>query len=280
MKLVIPENSFTRRLLSVGHIAVAIIILGVSVSANAMLIRVSQESFAGAGDFDTNVIGSVEAYSTAMTIADFYGYGRARYNGHLNGGPTAAIDTTLNFFAIGSNGLGFYNIHDAPDNTDGHAAKMIWNAGGRPEYHLLDEASASQRLYAYNPSTDRIEQTGDPLASNGDAYSLEQLDDHSVFTAVSRGWQCCTDGFVLGQLEDDWSLTGGFYENPLGLNSWQVMSADGDVVSLNLQAGQRVRYDLVALPVPTPPVLGWIALALVIAALRKGREEKSSSLTR
>ena len=47
-------------------------LLLVSNDASAATIRVSQESAAGAGDFDANILGFIDPFSTPLTISDFY----------------------------------------------------------------------------------------------------------------------------------------------------------------------------------------------------------------
>jgi len=54
--------------------------------AQAVIYRVSQESSAGAGDFDANILGTINAYNTAGTIAQFYKYSigfAASFNGSV-----------------------------------------------------------------------------------------------------------------------------------------------------------------------------------------------------
>ena len=53
-------------------------VLVLSAGAHAGLIRVSQESAAGAGDFDANVLGVIESFvptPATLTVAQFYQYG-------------------------------------------------------------------------------------------------------------------------------------------------------------------------------------------------------------
>jgi hypothetical protein len=37
----------------------------------ALVVDVAQESSPGAGDFDSNILGQIESFSTPLTIADF-----------------------------------------------------------------------------------------------------------------------------------------------------------------------------------------------------------------
>ena len=53
-------------------LALSAVLLGFGLNAQAVEIRVSQESSAGAGDFDANVLGTIDSFSTALTTAQHY----------------------------------------------------------------------------------------------------------------------------------------------------------------------------------------------------------------
>ncbi len=254
-------------------------------SAFAGMIRVSQESAAGAGDFDNNILGAIEVYSGSGTFADFYQYGspvNSSYNGQLNGGPEAVADGVLNFFVNDASGnLGFFTVIDAPADPDGFIVKMKWElTGDKAQFGILDDGNATAIKYAYNSSTGLLESTlanlDDVFNYNTDAYTLEQSIDSTVFGTVNRGLFCCTDGYVIGHLNNDWSMIGSFWDQELsgiiGGGSWLGMSADGSQISLAVENGRRVRFDMGPLaPVPEPS-----AFFLLIFGLAGLRFKKTS----
>ena len=76
--------------------------------ATTITYRVAQESSAGAGDFDANVLGFVDPFNTALTAAAFYQYHNpnlSSYNGELNGGPNGVDGLSQVFLVSASDGL-------------------------------------------------------------------------------------------------------------------------------------------------------------------------------
>ncbi len=206
--------------------------LGLVVSANAAVIRVSQESSAGAGDFDANVLGYVDSWSTGLSAAGFYQYGTpagASYNGHLNGGPNALEDTAINFFAMTSEGLNFFNVYDVPNAGNTDEAESSWSlAGDTAKFLVGDEATEG-----LTPG-----------------LNIES----STFNTDHRWLSCCTDGFVIGTLDNNWELVGS-YSNLDGIDEWSVLSNSGSTISLELNDGQRVRFDVAEVSEPSTLML-------------------------
>ena len=86
----------------------AAMLVSVSFAAQSASIRVSQESAAGLGDFDANILGTIDTFDTALSIAGFYQYNvpdGASYNGDLNGGPAPISSVTQGFFVNATDGL-------------------------------------------------------------------------------------------------------------------------------------------------------------------------------
>ena len=102
---------------------------GMSSDIQASLIRISQESLAGAGDFDANVLGNIDTFSTTMTAADFYQYGSpnaASYNGELNDGPLPVSSLSQIFLVDASDGLALMVVHDNPNDGTGGRTQTRW----------------------------------------------------------------------------------------------------------------------------------------------------------
>ncbi len=294
------------------------------------VIRVSQESAAGAGDYDYNILGYITPYSTSYTAAGYYRYDYS-YIGNVNGGPLPQGSTALNFFVEASDGLSFVNVYDSwfdevisydslrtdsyayesgqrvgrdyykkwvnedgvvykkeveivkegpasdifyevtrtdPDSTeysfvldefgervsvridaDGGRAKSIWTlTGDTAPYQLLDDDGAASRKYFYNSVTGAHESTDDVWDSGilYDAYSLDDIAGTSVFKTTNRWLTSGTDGYVIGSLDNEWSLTGGYtgFELSDGFEeSWQISSADGTTIEFATPTDDLVAAD-------------------------------------
>ena len=212
--------------------------LGFSVNAHAGSIRVSQESSAGAGDFDANVLGTIDPFVTALTTANYYQYGNpdaASYNGQLNGGPNAVSSQSLAFFVDAGDGLSLVVVHDNPNDGSGGNTQTRWNLSGDTAAVVVED------------------DPGEPTTVSGGGTQFDS----------SKNWlACCTDGYAIGSLDGMWELFGQFLTSPNGINSWAVIDSDGSSTSLVLDAGRRVRFDLVA-DVPVPAPLALLGLGLI-----------------
>ena len=166
--------------------------------AQAWRIRVSQESAVGIGDFDTNVLGFIETFQTTDTLAGFYNYSGGSFNGPVDINSNA----TQNFFVHGSDGLGFYTVHD--DIQDGS------NGSARMEFNLLGDPDGATFLLGDEP-TENLSTTGG-----------------TNFITRHFWGPCCTDGTVIGSLDGtDWELFAEFRTLPTGIDDWLALSADG-----------------------------------------------------
>ena len=232
------------------HLAAAALVglvcaIGVVTSANAVTIRVSQESSAGAGDFDANVLGFTDSFMTPLTIAGFYQYSVpnvASYNGELNGGPLPISSLTQGFFVEASNGLHYVVVHDNPNDGSGGNTQMtttlLGGAGGAAGFTVEDDPTEGTSVS--DVATDRI------------------------FDTV-HGWApCCTDGYAVGALLSSDVLLAEFDTSPNGISHWQSIGNSLPNISMVLAPGRRVRYDMV---VPEPSTIALLGLGLVVVGL-------------
>lgn len=204
---------------------------GVSVfvtDAEAISIRVSQESAAGAGDFDANVLGNITSFDTGLSASAFYQYGSpnaASYNGESNGGPNPVSSLTQLFLINSSvDGLSLAVVHDNPNDGTGGSTQTRWNLTGDTAAQVLAD---------------------DPAEPVTVSMGGTQFDS-------SKGWiACCTDGYVLGSLDGNWAMFGQFLTTPTGITNWQATSSDFSGINLVLSPGRRVRLDTTA-PLPEP----------------------------
>ena len=183
-------------------------------------IRISQESSPGAGDFDANVLGYVNPYTTTLTAAGYYQYGTP-YGASFNG-PAPALTSNLShlFLADTADGLCLFVVHDKPQDGTGGSSTMYWVLTGDTANVLQDD------------------DPGEGVTVGGGG---------TTFT-TSHGWAaCCTDGFALGSLDGAWSMVGEF-TIPVantGMNGWTVFSSDGATIPLAFETNRRVRLDVV-----------------------------------
>jgi hypothetical protein len=220
---------------------VAVIAMLAMASANASLIRVSQETAAGAGDFDSNVLGFISTYETTLTVAGFYSYNNgpngASYNGELNGGPTPVSQMSQSFFVNGSDGLALVQVHDAANDGSGGSTTMQW---------ILSGDTAAEVL---------ADDPGEPIVVSAGGTQFDS----------TKNWiGCCTDGYAIGMLDGDWAMTGGF-QSFVGLGQWRATSADGNDIALD--DALRVRFQTV----PAPGVLGLLSVGLLGLGLMRRR---------
>lgn len=207
-----------------------VVLGGISVfvtDAEAISIRVSQESAAGAGDFDANVLGNITSFDTGLTTAGFYQYNvpnGASYNGELNGGPLPLSSVTQLFLINASDGLSLAVVHDNPNDGSGGFTQTRWNLTG----------DTAAQVLADDP--------GEPVTVSMGGTQFDS----------TKNWVgCCTDGYALGSLDGNWAMFGQFLTTPTGITSWQATTASGGNIPLTLATGRRVRLDTTA-PLPEP----------------------------
>ena len=97
-------------------------------------VRVSQESAPGAGDFDANVLGSIQVFSLpGQTASATYQYGSpigSSYNGTVT---TAESSKSKLFLVQTSDGLSLFVVHDRPNDGSGGRAEMQFDLSGDPD---------------------------------------------------------------------------------------------------------------------------------------------------
>ncbi len=223
-------------------LAAGVLVGGVS-PAHAVTIRVSQESAAGLGDFDSNVLGTLTPYSTTDSASDFYGYNTTNPASYGNGTPTLSAALSHLFLVDASDGLSLFIVHDAPQTNPGGTARTAFSLTG-------DTASILVR----------------------DDANAGYIDTGVSFSANHNWNTCCTDGYVIGSLDGDWRVIGGFVQNaPTGLNDWSALSSDGSTLDLALELGRRVRLDLLPDAAVPEPAAALSLLAMAGLALARRR---------
>jgi hypothetical protein len=209
------------------------------------LVRVAQESAPGLGDFDSNILGFIEVFPTTTPVESLYSYDFP-FNDSFNGTlfPLDTNDTNLALIQTGDNGLSLFVIHDKAEDNSGGRAEMRIEINGDPD--------GSEIVLRDDPN------------DNSDTYTGDAGD--SVFTGRWNWDNCCTDGFVLGDIEGSWEIVASFSDvngsssTPVfsGMFNWVMQSADGNNIEMVLEEDRRIRLDQIPGPCPlslTPNVL-------------------------
>ena len=188
-----------------------------------LMIRVSQETSPGAGNFDNNILGFIRALNSNGIASDFYMYGKAGPN-YGNSQPALKNNTCHVFFVNGADGLTLFVVNNKPNDvansTDGSAETRFDLSGGTADVLISDDF-------------------GETNVSEGGTVFLSQ-----------QSWSGDnTDGEVIGALPVGFTLLGQFTSAPRGVNGWEVISADGLRIPLSIVPGQRVRLDVAPLAV-------------------------------
>jgi len=193
-------------------------------STTSAQIEVSQESAPGAGDFDLNVLGTIDAVPTSQTIQNYYGFNSA--SGSFNG-PEPVPDADTVFLAL-----------------------IDSSANGMNLILLYGEANASFTGSVYIDS--RVVVAEDPDGAEFRVYDGlpnqgTHIDEYTTagksYFGINHGYgPCCTDGMALGALDGDWVV---YYElvsatGPVPANLMAHTSGGGGV-ALDLAVGKRVR---------------------------------------
>ena len=199
-------------------------------NAHATTVSVSQESTPGAGDFSANLLGTIQSFSTAGTLAGFYAYASQQFTN------TSAVALTANqsqlFLVDASDGLGLFVVHDDGQSLGGNAQTKVELFGGDTATFLVKD---------------------DP----GDAIYT----DSGIEFTVKQSWtQNFTDGYVIGSLDGSWVVDMQFTEVDAagfiirGLDTWAAISSDGlggqTEVALALVEDRRVRLSVNNIPIP------------------------------
>ena len=233
-------------IMAVGATIAALGINGIGNHVQAALIEVAQESSAGVGDFDGNVLGFIEPFDTILTAVAFYNYSNVNesYKGELNGGPDPVSNQSQVFFVDASDGLSLVMLHDARNDGSGGLSRTSWQLSSDTASILVKD---------------------DP---GFDVY----LEVAGTFFSADHQWQeCCTDGYAIGPLSGQWTMIGQFTELPTNIDGWWAVSSVSTTISLALDANRRVRLQP-ARPIPTPSTVALLATGLLgLGWLRRGR---------
>jgi len=230
-------NVSKKNLIVVAVVAVALL---ASAASAVVEIRVSQESSAGANDFSSHVLGTINAreYSTG-TAVEFYNYSDSEWHGTW---PAPLVsDRTHVFFVNASDGLSLFVVHD-DSNGSGNAAM---------KFELSGDTNGAGWMVQDEPSPN-------------DTYNI----NGNVFTA-SHVWGDYVDGFAIGSLDGDaWSMLGEFTSAPTGITSLAAYSDGGSTIALNMTTGRRVKYEVV----PEPATMSLLGLGGLLALVRRRRK--------
>jgi len=194
-------------------------------------IRLAQESAPGAGDFDDNILGDLQAWPFTGNAEAFFAYGVPEGSSWNGPWMTPQPDRSHLLFANTDEGVSLFVVHDRaiPDDPDGGRAETM--------YEVLNDEDGAEITVRDDPTSD--EYTGE----HGD----------NVFTATHSWLTCCTDGLALSGLACQSSTFMQFADvdgnggNAVieGMTEWVAYSADGTQIPLVLEEGRRVRVDVI-----------------------------------
>ncbi|MBD2742599.1 hypothetical protein [Coleofasciculus sp. FACHB-1120] len=208
----------------------------------ATMLKVAQESKPGLGDFDSNILGFIEAFGTIKTAANYYHYSKGYIASFNNPALSLTVKQSHLFFVDAIDGLSLFIVHSKPGNLTGGAAKMSFNLlGDTAELKIVDDL-------------------GEATANS----------TGTVFTS-NQGWgSCCTDGLAIGSLDNNWEMSVQFTAPPKELNSWQVYSSStSSKISLSMQTGRRVKLKATPVSTPEPSSMTSLVFAGLALAVRR-----------
>ena len=226
-------------------VGAAVLAGGASIAHGSIMIEVAQESAAGAGDFDANILGVVETFDTDLTAEAYYNWDTSDFSFDPPSGqyqPATADDQSSVFFGNTADGLTLFHVHDNDEtSSSGGSASNTWTIqNDTAEFLALDDAN------------------GDETYLGGGTADL---------SVPNFGWSGSrTDGAAIGSLDGDWAVLTSF-DSFNGLNTWKALSVDGTDVDLALEVGRRARFRVV----PTPGAVALFGLAAIGFRRRRRR---------
>ncbi len=205
------------------------------------LVRVSQESAAGVGDFDSHILGYTGYFLTGTDAKSIYAYDvpdDSSYNGPLftpvKNRSHILLATTTDAGVLGHE-VSLFVVNDEPYSNA--------NGGGRAEMKVQTTGDCAFNAFAVKD---------DPTADDAsDVYTGAPGD--CTFTVRQNYSAENSDGFAIRGLDVDGSVYLSFtnVDNNAStlsfkdLDSWAVHSPDGSDIMLDLKEDRRVRLDLV-----------------------------------
>lgn len=227
--------------------------------SHAAVFYVAQESSAGAGDFDSNILGQIESFTASpasLTVAEFYdwyddaggGATGGSYNGHKHGGPDPLSNLSQLFLVDTSEGLSLFVVHDLQwDGSGGDADMQVDLTGGAADFLFYDDTH-----------------TEDP----DDTYTTV---GGTLFSTTNDWGAGYTDGFVIGTIENNWTMFCQFTTGPTNIDGWQAVSSDSSTISFALEEGRRVRLS----PIPIPAAFWLLCSGLMGMVAFRNRFRKT-----
>ena len=215
-----------------------VVLLTVALPASASLIRVSQESAPGAGDFNSNILGFVTSHDgSGQTAAQIYAYGA---NNSYNGTIVPAVNNTQQtFFVRTSTGLAFFHILDA--------------IGG---------GLAGTGALLFTVSNDTVS-----VLVQDDAGEIVLGGGGTTVTGTFTFGNNAMDGVAFGTLDGFWSVDASNTAAPTGLaGGWRIVGAN-QTINVSQTVGRRVRFEAV----PEPGAITFLAGGLLALAWARRR---------
>jgi hypothetical protein len=193
-------------------------------------IEISQESTPGAGDFDANILGTIDSSDYFLTPQQYYSWhiGGSSFTGP---GLTSSAGSSLSVFRSASTGERcLIVIHDQSEDGSGGSADV--------NIEILGDSNGAEFLV----EDDITGQFADTFTVSPNGLMLD----------MDNSWDpCCTDGAAIGTLEGDWSVLVEFTAVPSGILTWVALSRGTVPQPLTLEVGRRVRLRSLE---GTPPV--------------------------
>lgn len=213
-----------------------------------MRIQVAQESAAGAGDFDSHVVGTVDAYVTTGTVASYYQYDGTSSGRTANPDLRSFRNQVNTMFVVGSDGLGFITIH-GPRRGGGSAGDLLASS-----QHDLSVGTFLTPLDVRDDATDTF------TFANG----------NTRLTATTVAGGSSSDGFASRFTEAEPVILSQLLSFSNNVEGWTVHGSGGSSLSVTPTVGRRVRFNVswAVTQVPTPDaVAGWRLLSVPVGGL-------------